>query len=61
MKLEFGPKGKEAVELSPGDYFSIPAGLIHRDVNLSKDRKVLITNILVGGGPVVVDVKRPEG
>jgi uncharacterized RmlC-like cupin family protein len=60
MKLEFGPKGKEAVELNPGDYFSIPAGLIHRDVNLSKERKVLITNILVGGGPVVVDVKGPE-
>ena len=60
MKLEFGPKGKEAVELNPGDYFSIPAGLIHRDVNLSKERKVLITNILVGGGPVVIDVKGPE-
>lgn len=60
MRLEFGPRGREAVELSPGDYFSIPAGLIHRDVNLSKERKVLITNILVGGGPVVVDVKGPE-
>jgi len=61
MKLEFGHEGKESVELGPGDYFSIPAGLIHRDVNMSKARKVLITNILVGGGPVVVDVKGPEG
>jgi uncharacterized RmlC-like cupin family protein len=61
MRLEFGPKGKEAVDLNPGDYFSIPAGLVHRDVNLSRTGKVLIANILVGGGPAVVDVKGPEG
>jgi uncharacterized RmlC-like cupin family protein len=60
MKLEFGPKGKDAVELSPGDFFSIPPGLIHRDVNMSKKRKVLLANILLGGGPAVVDVKAPE-
>jgi uncharacterized RmlC-like cupin family protein len=60
MRLEFGPKGKDAVELSPGDFFSIPAGLIHRDVNMSKKRKVLLANILLGGGPAVVDVKAPE-
>ena len=60
MRLEFGPKGKEAVELSPGDFFSIPAGLIHRDVNMSKKRRVVLANILLGGGPAVVDVKAPE-
>ncbi|MDA4116406.1 MAG: cupin domain-containing protein, partial [Thaumarchaeota archaeon] len=60
MRLEFGPKGKDAVELSPGDFFSIPPGLIHRDVNMSKKRKVLLANMLLGGGPAVVDVKAPE-
>ena len=60
MRLEFGPKGKEAVELHPGDFFSIPPGLIHRDVNMSKARKVLLANILLGGGPAVVDVEGPE-
>lgn len=61
MKLEFGPKGKDSVEVGPGDYFSIPAGLIHRDVNLSKKEAVVITNVLFGSGPVVVDVEGPEG
>ena len=58
MRLEFGPNGRDAVELSPGD-FSIPPGLIHRDVNVSKKRKALLANVLLGGGPAV-EVKGPE-
>lgn len=50
MRLEFGPNGKDAVELSPGD-FSIPPGLIHRDVNVSKKREALLANVLLGGAP----------
>ncbi len=61
MRLEFGPRGKEAVELRPGDFFSIPPGLICRDVNMSKSRRVFLANILLGGGPAVVDVRAPEG
>jgi quercetin dioxygenase-like cupin family protein len=60
LRLEFGLKGKKAVDLHPGDYFHIPPGLIHRDVNPDKKRKALVSNILLGGGPAVVDVEGPE-
>ena len=32
---------------------------MHRDVNVSK-RKALLANVLLGGGPAVVDVKGPK-
>ena len=59
LRLEFGSKGQEAVELSPGDFFQIPPKLIHRDVNPSKRRELRVANILVGRGPPVVNVNGP--
>ena len=59
LRLEFGPQGKEAVDLHPGDFFHIPPGLIHRDVNPER-RKLLVANILLGKGPPVVNVKGPR-
>jgi uncharacterized RmlC-like cupin family protein len=61
MRLEFGSKGEEAVELSPGDFFHIPPKLIHRDVNLSKRQKLRIANVMLGNGPPIVNVKGPDG
>jgi uncharacterized RmlC-like cupin family protein len=57
LRLEFGPKGKGAVDLHPGDFFHIPPGLIHRDVNPNKRRRLLVANILLGKGTPVVNVK----
>jgi uncharacterized RmlC-like cupin family protein len=59
LRLEFGSKGGEAVELDPGDFFHIPPGLIHRDVNPNKQRELLVANILLGNGPPVVNVDGP--
>jgi len=61
LRLEFGPKGEEAVEVNPGDFFHIPPRLIHRDVNPNKRRELRVASILVGKGPPVVNVKGPEG
>jgi uncharacterized RmlC-like cupin family protein len=33
MRLEYGPSGKESVEVRHGDFFHIPPRLVHRDVN----------------------------
>src|SRR5580700_9285957 len=60
LRLEFGSKGKETVELSPGDFFQIPPKLVHRDVNPSKRRELRVANILLGRGPPVVNVKGPD-
>jgi uncharacterized RmlC-like cupin family protein len=61
LRLEFGSKGERAVELEPGDFFHIPPGLIHRDVNPSKKQKFQVAGILLGNGPAVVNVKGTEG
>jgi len=61
LRLEFGSKGEKAVELRPGDFFHIPPGLIHRDVNPNKQRALLVANLLLGRGPAVVNAKGPEG
>ncbi len=61
LRLELGLKGEEAVDLHPGDFFHIPPGLIHRDVNPDKRRELRVANILLGRGPPVVNVKGPRG
>ena len=57
--LEFGPAGNETVQAGPGDFFHIPAGTVHRDVNPDDDvhQEVLLT--LIGEGPLVVNVDGP--
>jgi len=59
LRFDYGTKGTEAVELGPGDFFHIPAGLVHRDVNVSRGEVAVVVNVSVGSGPVVVNVSRP--
>jgi uncharacterized RmlC-like cupin family protein len=61
LRIEFGPKGEEAVVLNPGDFFHIPPTLIHRDVNPNNRLKLRVASMLVGRGPPVVNVEGPEG
>ncbi len=60
LQLEYFLKGKEIADLNVGDFFHIPAGLVHRDLNPNIDRDLVVVNILVGGGPAVVNVDRPS-
>jgi quercetin dioxygenase-like cupin family protein len=50
----------DAVELSPGDFFHIPVGLVHRDVNLDGHEEAWVVGMLLGGGPSVVNVDLPK-
>jgi uncharacterized RmlC-like cupin family protein len=59
LRLEFGKGGEDSVDLNPGDFFHIPPGLIHRDVNLGKRRKLLVATMLIGAGPPLVSVVGP--
>lgn len=59
LKLESGVGGKGSVELAPGDFFHIPVGLVHRDVNPEPSREAVVVNLLLGRGPVVVNVGGP--
>jgi len=57
--MEYGSKGMERAVLAAGDFFLIPPGLIHRDVNPNKeDALILIFNI--GQGPATQEVSGPE-
>ena len=60
MRLEYGLKGASAVEVGRGDFFHIPPGLVHRDVNPDKEQELVVVNILVGRGEPVINVKSPK-
>ncbi|HEV2120876.1 MAG TPA: cupin domain-containing protein [Candidatus Bathyarchaeia archaeon] len=50
----------ESIEVSPGDFFHIPVGLVHRDVNPDQTMEAIVVNILLGKGPAVVNVPDPS-
>ena len=47
------------MDLNPGDFFHVPPGLVHRDINPNKDSDLIVVNILVGTGPAVINVNPP--
>lgn len=59
LQLEYEIQGERKVDLNPGDFFHVPPGLVHRDINPNKDRDLIVVNILVGAGPAVINVNSP--
>lgn len=49
------------MDLNPGDFLHVPPGLVHRDINPSKGRDLIVVNILVSTGPAVINVNSPTG
>jgi uncharacterized RmlC-like cupin family protein len=60
MRLEYGPRGRSAVEVRQGDFFHIPPHLVHRDVNPDEKQELAVVNVLVGRGRPVINVKGPK-
>jgi quercetin dioxygenase-like cupin family protein len=60
LRLEYQSGKKQTVSLNPGDFFHIPVGLVHRDLNTDKSHELIVVNILVGEGPPVVNVEGPS-
>jgi mannose-6-phosphate isomerase-like protein (cupin superfamily) len=59
-RFEFGPGGRESVEVEEGGFFRVPAGLVHRDVNpLDEPQEIVLA--VVGDGPLVVNLDGPAG
>jgi mannose-6-phosphate isomerase-like protein (cupin superfamily) len=57
-RFEFGPGGRESVDVEEGGFFHVPAGLVHRDVNpLEEPQEIILT--VVGEGPLVVNLDGP--
>jgi quercetin dioxygenase-like cupin family protein len=59
LRFDFGPGGKNSVEIHPGEYFRIAPHVIHRDVNPSPTEELFVVNVLVGEGPSLVNVPGP--
>ena len=57
-RFEFGPGGQEHVEVGPGEFFHVPATLVHRDINPAPEAQLVVL-VFVGGGPLVVNVDGP--
>lgn len=59
-RFEFGPGGKEFAEVKAGDYFYVPANLIHREINKSEVEDYETVYVSTGPGPITVNVDGPE-
>jgi quercetin dioxygenase-like cupin family protein len=60
LRFDYGPRGTQVARLLAGDYFRIPPGAIHRDVNPSDGERALVIAVLVGDGPPTVNVPGPS-
>ncbi|WP_109745701.1 cupin domain-containing protein [Salinigranum rubrum] len=58
-RLEFGPGDADGFEVGPGDFFRIPATVVHREVSDEEAQVALVG--FAGAGPLVVDADSPEG
>ena len=58
-RLEFGPGGRESIEVEQGGFFHVPAGLVHRDVNPTAEPQEFVL-VFAGSGPLVIDVDGPD-
>lgn len=59
IPFEFGPGGGESVEAGPGDFFTVPPHVVHREGNPGSEEQVLIA-VRIGAGPTVTHVDEPD-
>ena len=59
VTFEFGPGGREHIEVNEGEYFEVPKHLVHREGNLSTEEGEIILG-RVGEGPVLFPMDAPD-
>jgi uncharacterized RmlC-like cupin family protein len=60
LRFDFGKGGRDSVTAAAGDFFHIPIGLVHRDVNPDRRKEAVVVNVMYGKGPPVVNVDGPD-
>ena len=60
LRWEFGPGGREAIEVGAGDTGRMPAHVVHRDVSVGDEPLEMIL-FRAGEGPLTVGVDGPDG
>lgn len=59
LRWEFGPGGRDAIEVGPGDTGHMPAWAVHRDVSAGATDLVMIL-FRAGEGEITIDVPGPD-
>ena len=59
VRVEYGPGGSLSEEIGEGEFFTIPAGIIHREGNAS-DEAAEVVLARFGEGPPVFPADGPE-
>ena len=59
MRLEFGPGGQAVVDAGPGDFIHVPAHVVHRESNPTKQRATAVI-ARAGVGIPTVNVDGPD-
>jgi uncharacterized RmlC-like cupin family protein len=59
LRMEFGPSGANVVEARPGDFVSVPKGVVHRESNPFAEPADLIV-VRAGRGESTYNVTGPE-
>lgn len=59
VRIEWGPGGRESIDLTAGDFYVISPDTIHREGNPGSEELVLAI-FGVGSGPTFVEVDEPE-
>lgn len=59
LRIEWGPGGRESIDLANGDFYVISPNTIHREGNPGSGDQEIV-GFYVGSGPNVVNVDGPE-
>jgi uncharacterized RmlC-like cupin family protein len=59
MRLEFGPGGQAVVDAGPGDFIHVPAHVVHRESNPTRQRSTAVI-ARAGVGVPTVNVEGPD-
>lgn len=61
LRWEFGPGGRDAIEVGPGDTGRMPGDVVHRDVSAGDEAlEMILVRAGGGGGPLTIDVDGPD-
>jgi uncharacterized RmlC-like cupin family protein len=59
LRFEFGPGGRESVELAAGDFFLVPPRTVHREGNPGSREQVAVA-VRMGTGQTIFNVEGPD-
>jgi len=58
LRMEFGPNGEHVLDTRPGDFISVPKGVVHRESNPSDEPADIIV-VRAGRGESTYNVTGP--